>query len=191
MAAGFRVMIRATWWNERLADEDLFMAASIGAEFALVIDLRKSDLPTLLLKWTQRLSREGCFRLGWEAARALGVGVPEMLRKAMKIRPDLTMVHCGAGLCVGNKQKVSVSSAHVGANLGVGARSLRSKGGGRSPDAGAAAGGVAALEVDGRVAFAGAQTGGWSQGRNLKSDAVGQAWEDVSQVFSWIYAKTF
>ena len=101
--AGFRVMIRGTWWDDRLTDEDLALAASIGADFAPVIDLRKRDSSTILLKLRQRLAREACARLGWEIARALGIGAPEMLKEALRIKPDLTMVHSEAGLWVGDQ----------------------------------------------------------------------------------------
>jgi glycosyltransferase involved in cell wall biosynthesis len=103
VTAGFRVVIRGVWWSDRLAKEDLALAASIGAEFVPVIDLRKLDLSTLLLKVKQRLAREACARLGWETVRALGVGAPEMLREALRIRPDLIMVHSEAGLWVGKQ----------------------------------------------------------------------------------------
>jgi glycosyltransferase involved in cell wall biosynthesis len=99
--AGFRVVIRGAWWDDRLAAEDLALAASIGAEFAPVIDLRRRDYSNLLLKLRQRLALEACARLGWETSRALGVGVQEMLREALRIRPALTMVHSEAGLWVG------------------------------------------------------------------------------------------
>jgi glycosyltransferase involved in cell wall biosynthesis len=101
--AGFRVMIRGIWWNDRLADEDLALSTSIGADFAPVIDLRKRDHSTLLLKLKQRLAREACSRFGWETARALGVGAPEMLREALRIKPELAMVHSEVGLWVGEQ----------------------------------------------------------------------------------------
>jgi glycosyltransferase involved in cell wall biosynthesis len=101
--SGCRVMIRGIWWNDRLADEDLALAASIGAEFAPVIDLRKRDRSTLLLKLKQRLAREVCSRFAWESSRALGIGAPEMLKEALRIKPDLTMVHSEAGLWVGDQ----------------------------------------------------------------------------------------
>jgi glycosyltransferase involved in cell wall biosynthesis len=99
--AGFRVRIRGNWWDSRLANEDMALAASIGAEFAPVIDLRKRDYATFFLNLRQRLASEVCVRLGWETARALGLGGPEMLREALRIKPDLTMVHSETGLWVG------------------------------------------------------------------------------------------
>lgn len=100
---GFRVVIRGVWWDDRLADEDLALASSIGVQFAPVIDLRSRDFTTSLLRLKQRLAREICWRFGWVTTRALGIGPPEMLREALKIRPDLTMVHSEAGLWVGKE----------------------------------------------------------------------------------------
>jgi hypothetical protein len=83
-----------------------------------------------------------------------------------------------ATLCSFVLAHLSVSPVHVGANFEVGG--WRSEGCGRSPVAGAAAGGAGALELVGWATSAGAQPDGWSQGRNLRGGAVGQAWEDVS-----------
>jgi glycosyltransferase involved in cell wall biosynthesis len=99
--AGFRVLIRGIWWNDRLALEDLTLATSIGVDFGPVVDLRKRDLSTFLLKLKQRLAREICSRFAWESSRALGIGGPEMLKEALRIKPDFTMVHFEAGLWVG------------------------------------------------------------------------------------------
>lgn len=101
--AGCRVMIRGIWWDDRLAEEDISIAADIGADFAPVVDMRKRDSSTLLLKLKQRLAREACAHLGWQTARALGIGAPEMLNEALRIRADLTMVHSEAGLWVGDQ----------------------------------------------------------------------------------------
>jgi glycosyltransferase involved in cell wall biosynthesis len=101
--AGFRVLIRGAWWNDSLADEDLALATSIGADFAPIIDLRQRDHSTLLLKLKQRLAREACSHLAWDTSRALGIGAPEMLEEAFRIMPTLTMVHSEAGLWVGDE----------------------------------------------------------------------------------------
>ena len=65
------------------------------------------------------------------------------------------------------------------------------KGCGRSPVGGAAAGGAGALELVIWATSAGAQPDGWTQGRNLRGGAVGQAWQDVGEVLPWIDAKAF
>jgi glycosyltransferase involved in cell wall biosynthesis len=101
--SGFRVQIRGVWWDDRLAAEDLELANDIGVEFAPIIDLRRRDFSTLLLKVKQRLARQVFAYVGFETRRALGIGGPEMLNEALRIRPDLTMVHSEAGLWVGDQ----------------------------------------------------------------------------------------
>jgi glycosyltransferase involved in cell wall biosynthesis len=101
--AGFRVLIQGTWWSDRLADEDLALAISIGADFVATVDLRERGHSVNFLKLKQRIAREFCSRFAWESSRALGIGGPEMLKAALRIEPDLTMVHSEAGLWVGDQ----------------------------------------------------------------------------------------
>lgn len=101
VAAGFRVSIRGTWWDDRLAAEDLELAKIIGADYSPVVDLRQCN-PTSrqVTRLRQRIARELFVRLGFVTPRVLGTGAPEMLREAQKLKPDLTMVHSEAGLWV-------------------------------------------------------------------------------------------
>jgi hypothetical protein len=55
--------------------------------------------------------------------------------------------------------------------------------------AGAAAGGPAARELDGRAASAGARPGGRCQRGHVGGGAAGQAKEDIGEVVPWIDAK--
>jgi len=101
--AGFRVSIRGTWWNDRLAEEDLELAAAAGADFAPVVDLRPGRPGRTMARLRQRLAREAFSRLGVVTPRVFGLGAPELLGEATRLRADLTMVHSEAGLWVGQR----------------------------------------------------------------------------------------
>lgn len=101
--AGFDVEVRGVWWSESLAAEDLELAAEIGINFRPVVDLRTFGYKSLSLRLRQRIARELYCRVGIATARSFGVGAPEMLREALRLRADLTMVHSEAGLWVGGQ----------------------------------------------------------------------------------------
>lgn len=100
--AGFEVIIRGLWWDRCLAQEDLELANSLGAEFAPVVDLRQGG-GSRLFRLKHRLAKE-MFRVsGLVSSRLFGLAGPEMLREAIRLAPDLTMVHSEAGLWVGRR----------------------------------------------------------------------------------------
>lgn len=101
--AGFRVLIRGTWWDERLATEDLQIAEQLGVDYAPVVDLRPSSKGASLHRIRQRLARELFTRVGIVTPRLFGTGAPELLVEALRIKADLTMVHSEAGLWVGEQ----------------------------------------------------------------------------------------
>jgi glycosyltransferase involved in cell wall biosynthesis len=94
--AGARVLVRGTWWDEALAAEDLALARALGVDYRPVVDLRGGG--ALGVRLRQRAARELFRRTGIATARAFGLGAPELLREALRIRADLTMVHSEAGL---------------------------------------------------------------------------------------------
>lgn len=102
-AAGARVLIRGTWWNPCLAEEDMALAKKIDVNFTPVVDLRGGGRGSFTLRLRQRLARECYTRLGLVTPRTFGLGAPEFLREARHINADLTMVHSEAGLWVGKK----------------------------------------------------------------------------------------
>lgn len=97
---GTRVLIRGTWWDDRLAEEDLALAKKLDVDFCPVVDLRGRASITLRLH--QRLARELFSRTGRVGPRLFGVAAPELLTESLRIKADLTMVHSEAGLWVGN-----------------------------------------------------------------------------------------
>lgn len=99
--AGARVVIRGTWWSPALAKEDLELAAELGVDYAPVVDLR--DGRGSFLRARQRLGREILARTGIPTGRAFGVGAPELLAEARRLRADLTMLHCEAALWAGTR----------------------------------------------------------------------------------------
>lgn len=100
--SGARVVIRGTWSNPCLVDEDLALARSLDVDFAPVVDLRSrgGSLPD---RARHRLAHEIHDRLGPVPSRVLGPGAPELLRAAERINADLTMVHSEPGLWVGRE----------------------------------------------------------------------------------------
>ena len=102
-AAGACVLIRGTWWNPVLAEEDMALASEMGVDFATLVDLRGHGRGVLTLRLRQRLARECFTRLGWATPRTFGLGAPEYLREARHINADLTMVHSEVGLWVGTQ----------------------------------------------------------------------------------------
>ena len=102
-AAGFLVLVRGVWWDHRLAAEDMELAQSIGVDFAPAVDLRPGQSGRNRLRLKQRLARELLARTGLVTPRAYGTGGPELLREALRIKPDLVMVHSEAGLWVGKQ----------------------------------------------------------------------------------------
>lgn len=113
--AGYRVQIRGTWWDDRLAKEDLILAQELGIEYAPVVDLRAGSKGTSLHRIRQRVARELYARLGMVTPRVFGVGAPELLKEALRIKADLTMVHSEAGLWVG--EKLMKSGLRVGCDF--------------------------------------------------------------------------
>ena len=101
--AGFRVLIRGTWWDDRLAKEDLLIANDLGVHYSPVIDLRSNSKAASLHRLRLRASRELFTRLGIITPRVYGAGAPELLTEALRIKADLTMVHSEAGLWVGEQ----------------------------------------------------------------------------------------
>lgn len=99
-AAGARVFVRGSWWNQTLAEEDLALARELDVDFAPVVDLRARSF---ILRLRQRLARECFTRLGWVTPRAFGLGGPEFHSEARQINADLTIVHSEAGLWVGKQ----------------------------------------------------------------------------------------
>jgi len=99
-AAGARVLMRGTWWNPALAEEDLALAREMDVDFAPVVDLRDVSQDRFSLRLRQRFARECFSRFGWVTPRAYGLGAPELLQEARRIDADLTMVHSEAGLWV-------------------------------------------------------------------------------------------
>lgn len=97
--AGARVLIRGTWWNPTLAEEDLELADALGVNYAPVVDLRERR--GTLLRARQWLGRELLARTGIPSGRAFGIGAPELLAEARRLRADLTMLHCEAALWAG------------------------------------------------------------------------------------------
>jgi len=102
-AAGAHVLIRGTWWNPALAEEDVVLAREMDVDFAPVVDLRGDGHGSFMLRLKQRMARECLTRLGWASARTYGVGTPAFLHVARHINADLTMVHSEAGLWVGKR----------------------------------------------------------------------------------------
>lgn len=101
--AGFRVLIRGNWWNDRLAAEDLQIAEQLGVDYAPVVDLRPNSGGASLHRIRQRIARELFTRLGILTPRIFGAGASELLKEALRIKADLTMVHSEAGLWVGEQ----------------------------------------------------------------------------------------
>ncbi len=103
VAAGFKVLICGNTWSARLAEEDKALAEKLNVELRPVVDFREGGPGTLWIKLRQRLAGELCRRFQIQSVRAMGVGGPEMLRRVLSIRPQLTTVHFEAGLWVGRK----------------------------------------------------------------------------------------
>ena len=101
--AGLQVLIRGIWWDDRLAKEDLELSQELGIDYAPVVDLRPSAKGATIHRLRQRIARELFTRLGIITPRIYGVGAPELLKEALKIKADLTMVHSEAGLWVGDQ----------------------------------------------------------------------------------------
>ena len=102
-AAGFRVLVRCVWWDALLAEEDLELARVIGVDIAPVADLRNRSFRTQVFRVKQRFAGELYRRFGLAFPRSFGLAAPEMLREAIDLSPDLTMVHSEAGLWVANQ----------------------------------------------------------------------------------------
>ncbi len=102
-AAGFEVVVRGTWWSDSLAAEDCDLAAALGVDFAPVVDLRPGRPGRERVRLGQRIAREVFNWTGLVLPRAYGTGAPELLKEALRIQADLTMVHSEAGLWVGDQ----------------------------------------------------------------------------------------
>jgi len=102
-AAGFKVTILGVWWSDQLAKEDVELAESIGVEFRPVVDLRNGKSLRFCIRLKQRIARDLFRWTGLVSPRILGTGAPEILREALRIRADLTMVHSEVGLWVAEK----------------------------------------------------------------------------------------
>lgn len=99
--AGLDVLVRGVWRDNELAREDLELADRIGVEYRPVIDYRNGR--GLMFRFHHRITLELYRRFGVTLARLFGVGAPELLKEALRIRPDLTMVHSEAGLWVAKR----------------------------------------------------------------------------------------
>jgi glycosyltransferase involved in cell wall biosynthesis len=102
-AAGVDVVMRGVWFDETLAAEDADLARRIGIDFAPALDLRPGSDGRFSSRIHQRIARELFTRLGVTTPRAFGLGGPELLQEARRIRPGLTIVHSEAGLWVARK----------------------------------------------------------------------------------------
>ncbi len=101
--AGFRVYVRGVWWDKTLALEDLELARNVGIDFAPVMNLSRRGISSLIFRIKQRLAVEIYKRFEFVTSRSFGLAAPEMLREAIRLAPDITMVHSEAGLWVGNQ----------------------------------------------------------------------------------------
>lgn len=102
-ALGANVTILGVWSSERLAKEDVQLAATMGIDYVPVFDLRIRNAANFVARLKFRLARELLIRLGVEGKHGLGLGVGSYLRRAKKLKPDLLIVHCEPGLWVGKK----------------------------------------------------------------------------------------
>jgi len=103
--AGANVIVCGTWWSSALADEDELLARALDITFEPVVDIRNGgDLGVRLL---QRLARELFSRFSIASPRSFGLGAPELLRAALRINADLTVVHSESGLWVAKQLLIS------------------------------------------------------------------------------------
>lgn len=98
---GAEVTVFGSWWNEELAEEDLRLASSAGVNYVPLLDQRPGKRGCLIPKLRARLARELYTRTKWVLPEAFGTTPRLMLRAIHRLRPDLTMVHCEAGLWAG------------------------------------------------------------------------------------------
>lgn len=101
--AGFEVHVHGLWWNRNLAAEDQKIAKEYGVVFKPVVDLRKKSLGSLLFRIRHRVTREILQRLGMAGVQSFGLAGAELLSEAIRLKPDLTMVHSEVGLWIGKK----------------------------------------------------------------------------------------
>lgn len=102
-AAGAEVMVRGTWWNHGFAAEDRELASKIGVDYSPVVDIRPHVPGGFSMRLKQRFAREAFGRVRWTMPRAFGVGAPEFHREALRIRPDLVIVHSEATMWAGER----------------------------------------------------------------------------------------
>jgi glycosyltransferase involved in cell wall biosynthesis len=100
---GHQVMIRGVWWSERLAAEDMELAKSIGADFAPLVDVRKSSKTALTSRIKRRIALELYQTFGWVTPRSFGHSGPEILAEAKRLQPDLVIIHSEDGLWAGKQ----------------------------------------------------------------------------------------
>ncbi|MFN7874027.1 MAG: glycosyltransferase [Pirellula sp.] len=101
--AGFDVFVRGAWTDPRLAAEDLEIAVSNNIDFAPLVDWSQSSTRVNILRGFGWVANQLCKRLDFVTPRAIGRAAPLMLKTALSMRPELTMVHSESGLWVAKK----------------------------------------------------------------------------------------
>ena len=103
-AAGHDVIVRGFWYDPALVERDRLLMKTFGCRFVSTVDFQSRSLlgrmRGLNLRGRSRLARE-TFQRGYFTPSALGYGVRESLRAAIKEQADLTIVHSETGLWVG------------------------------------------------------------------------------------------
>jgi hypothetical protein len=99
--AGAKVIVCGTWWSDSLAEEDTHLASVLDIDFRPVVDVRQGR--SLRIRILQRLARELFCRFNWASPRSFGLGAPELLQAALRIKADISIVHSEAGLWVAKK----------------------------------------------------------------------------------------
>jgi glycosyltransferase involved in cell wall biosynthesis len=99
--AGFEVMIRGVWWDDRYAHEDLELSETIGVDFAPVLDIRLGKRWRNYIRLRRRFAKEAFIRFNAFSPNLYGYGARELLAEAIHLKADLTLVHSEVGLWVG------------------------------------------------------------------------------------------
>lgn len=109
--AGAEVIVCGTWSSAALADEDVLLARLLDIDFRPVVDIRNAS--GFRIRVLQRLATELYKRFKWVSSRNFGIGVPELLQEARRIKADLTIVHLESGLWIAKELLATNQSVGV------------------------------------------------------------------------------